>query len=263
MSGLSCQKCAAPMAMADKLCSQCGAPAPAGAAALLLAQRAEQAYAAGRLEEAVAQLQGAIITGLPLEQLALAWRKLGVWLEKAGGEMGRPDMTARAGEAFKSAFGLNDADAIAHQLFIANRAKLGLLGQASEFYKKRLELDGQDAVAQKQLAVIKLSADFLAAPRPVAAAMAPTTLEKWLKPRPWKVAMAGSTFLSSVGAMFYMALGHAQALPAATSAASDDLGAAAAAAMPASVDAMIHDPAIWAFQAGLSGLALYFMYRNR
>jgi len=260
MISLACETCGAPMAAAEAFCAKCGAAAPAGKAALLQMARAEQAWEAGDRSGATAQLERALKSGLPQQQLPLAWRKLGVWLEKEASESGKAELLARAGQAFKTALSLNDADEMAHQLFIANWGKQGLMSQARDYYQARLQADAADAVALKQLNVIKLSADFLAMRPPSPAPIEPqNALERWLKPSPWKVGMAGLTLVSSV-VMVVVSLLHA---PATAAPLGDLAGFGASVPMPISLESILYDPGAWALQGGFSALLLYFMYRSR
>jgi tetratricopeptide (TPR) repeat protein len=254
---ISCEKCGAAMAPAESICSSCGAPAPAGKAALLLLGRAEKAWESGQGGEAVANLERAIQSGLPAPQNVTSWRKLGVWLEKLANEEGRPELLPRAGQAFKSALELDDSDDIAHQLFIANASKQGLLGLASEHYQKRLQADPQDAVALKQLNVIKLSADFLAKPAPVAAKREPLNpIERWLKPRPWKVGTVSLNLLMCLG-MAVVSAFHDNGMTQPPSELSAMVGGGI------NMDTYLFDVNVWTIQAALSALVLYLMYRNR
>ena len=217
MSGIACERCAAPMALADATCHQCGAPASQAGA-------------------------------------ALAWRKKGVALEKQG-------ELARAGQAFQSALALDDKDEIAHQLFIANLGKQGLLFEAADYYKKRLEADPSDAMALKQQGIIKLSADFLSQPAPVMKSLAPPNIiERWLAPSPWKIALNVLSLLLCLG----MAVASAMHGPAASGGPSvmSMAGVGDLQGLP-DMDSMLFDTHAWSLSAGLNGLILNFMYRSK
>jgi hypothetical protein len=193
--------------------------------------------------------------GAPAPQAgaALAWRKKGIALEKQG-------ELARAGQAFQSALALDDADEIAHQLFIANLGKQGLLFEAADFYKRRLEADPSDAMALKQQGVIKLSADFLSQPAPVLKSLGPPNLiERWLAPSPWKIAVNALSLLACLGMAVVSALhGHGAGGASVMSMA----GVGDLQGLP-DVDSMLYDVNAWSLSAGLNGLILFFMYRNR
>lgn len=257
MSGFSCEQCAAPMAAAETLCSRCGTPAPAGRAAQLLMAKADAAWDAGDFLPAILQLERALQSGLPHESLALAWRKLGVWLESRAAAESKPELLARAGQAFKTALSLDDSNEVLHQLFIANWGKQGLFSKARDYYQARLSADPGDAMAQKQLNVIRLSADFLAMAPPAPPKEARSTLERWLEPRPWKVGLAGLTCLGSL-AMAVVSKFH-EAGPLVKLDPSD-LGPGG---LPINIDALMFDQGLWYFQAALSALAIFFMYRSK
>lgn len=185
-------------------------------------------------------------------QRPLVLRRLGIRLESES-------QWARAGQAFQSALALDDSDEIAHQLFIANRAKQGLLSEAKKYYESRLLSNSADAMASKQLNVIKLSADFLASSSPLAAVRQPkNALERWVQPSPLKIGLAALALLVS-GVMIIVSLLHSPA-PQVLSAAEDmDLHLM----VPVSADSLLYDTTLWSLQAGLSALGLFYMYRNR
>ena len=211
MSGIVCERCAAPMALADTACHACGAPAPQAGA-------------------------------------ALAWRKKGIALEKQG-------ELARAGQAFQSALALDDADEIAHQLFIANLGKQGLLPQATAFYQQRLQANPEDAMALKQLGVVKLSADFLSQPPPQAKSAGPANaLERWLAPSSWKVGMALLSLAASVAMAVASAFHVSGSVPGA------DAGLAG---LTPDMEGMIFNVNGWSLNCGLNLVWLYLMYRNK
>jgi tetratricopeptide (TPR) repeat protein len=250
------------MAAAELSCIRCGAPAPPGRSALLLLGRAERAFESESLEEAVALLGKALQSGLPQEQLLTAWRKYGVWQEKLAAA-GHPEMLPRAGEAFKQALALNDSDELLHQLYIANMGRQGKLMEAKAYYQDRLAKNPDDALAQRQLTVIKLSAEFLLSPPKVSFAMPPRTIiERWLEPKPWKVLSVGSTLALSI-VMVAVCLMHGGS--SGTSVASPDgiQSLVGSTGLPFNVTDILLDPWSWAMQGAFSALALFMMYRNR
>jgi hypothetical protein len=219
---VSCEKCGTALAPAEAHCSTCGAPAPQ-------------------------------------QKSAVTLRQQGIRMEKEASETGRPELLARAGQAFLSAVGQDDSDAIAHQLFIANAARQGKLSLATEYYQKRLAANTSDEVAQKQLQVIRLSADFLAKPPPALSKPLPgNPLERWLKPRPWKVGAVGLNLLICLAMAVVSAFHDKDQVPI-----PGDLGSMLGSAMPVNLDAFLYDVNVWVLQAALSALVLYLMYRNR
>jgi hypothetical protein len=88
---------------------------------------------------------------------------------------------------------LDDSDDLSHQLWIDLLAKRGSLEKARAWYAQRLQLQPEDAMATRQLQVIRLSADFKAAPPPKLAipdAKGQGILHKLLRPTRAKTAAA-------------------------------------------------------------------------
>ena len=255
MQSFSCERCGAPMAVAELQCSNCGLKAPQGRAAALLLSKAEMAFDAGRLTEAAGLLERAFDDGAPEASQAAGWRKLALWQQKAVAAGGPPDLEAKASKALARAIELDDRDPLSHQLYIAHYARLGRLDQAAAYYKARAEANPDDLQAARQLQVIRLSGDFLASPPKVTLNLPPPSkLERLLRPTPVKTATVGLNLLAAVAGLAY-SLVHDAPAPGPVS---DDV-------MPGmdQLIASLNSPWTWGFQGAISALLLWFMFRNR
>jgi tetratricopeptide (TPR) repeat protein len=251
MNALTCEKCGTPLGLAEASCSQCGAPVSANQSALALALRANRAFEAERIEEAVDMLKRALDMGLPEADLGAQWRKLGLWMEKLG-------TLEEAGKAFRKALEISDSDEVAHQLYIANYVKRGAGVEVTAYYQGRLDKNPEDVIAKKFLGVIKLSADFLTAPPPTLNLPPPSGAEKWLKPKPWKLTLASLTLVFALAMVLKSSL-----FPAPVEAPQPMTGGMDPLNIYSGMAGIFNDPWVWGFQAGLSALALYYMFTLR
>lgn len=238
------------MAPLEEACHSCGQKAPLGRVGQALKQKAEAHFGAGNLTEAVRQLSRALDAGLPEGEGPLAWRKLGVWQDKLA-------QLPQAAASFGKARELNDADELAHQLWIAALAKMGRMEEAKSFYAARLEKNVEDAVAARQLKVLALSADFLANPKTYAPpAYEPKSwMEKVFLFSPAKAMVLGANLVFSLGlaAITWLRRPPLEGLPA-----SDEIPE-----IPNIGALLLGDPVPWLLSAALSGLILFFLFFNR
>jgi tetratricopeptide (TPR) repeat protein len=259
MDTLICEKCHASMALAETLCVKCGHPAPAGRAAQILKAKAEDAFEQGRLDLALRQMTKAVESGMDSKELPLAWRKLGVWHEKRHSQDPKPEFLASAENSYFKALSLDDADDLAHQLFIACLGKQGQTLRAVTFYQQRFAKNPEDVVAQKHLNAIKLAGDIKAAPRPAElhfdeGGMFGRQIRKLLKPSPWKVVTLLGGLVFNLIQLFTKTDAHDVSL------------LTSGEGVPASALDMVglfSDPWVVGFQALGTALLLFFMFRSR
>jgi tetratricopeptide (TPR) repeat protein len=157
-----CRQCGKHLALADLTCSACGEPVPAADRRRLLQDRAESLAEAGNYAEAARSMEAVLRQEIPAEEARFLWRKRGIWLQRTG----RPELLDAAEASLAEALRLGDNDDLSHQLWIDLLSKRGYLEKARAWYGHRLELNPGDVMAQRQLSIIKLSADFKSAPRP-------------------------------------------------------------------------------------------------
>jgi tetratricopeptide (TPR) repeat protein len=184
-----CRQCDKPLALADQLCSACGQPVPAEDRRKALLARAEALAGTGQFMEAARSLEAALQSELEPDEARLLWRKRGVWLLRSQ----RPELLDAAEAALAESLRLDDSDDLSHQLWIDLLAKRGSLEKARAWYAQRLQLQPEDAMATRQLQVIRLSADFKTAPPPKLAipdAKGQGILHKLLRPTRAKTAAA-------------------------------------------------------------------------
>lgn len=189
-SSFSCRQCGGPLALADLACGACAAPVPAEDRRESLLSRAQGQFDAGQFAEAARSLEILLQGPVPPEEARLLWRKRGAWLQRAQ----RPELLDAAEAALAESLRLDDADDLSHQLWIDLLTKRGTVEKARQWYAQRLQLRPEDAMAARQLLVIKLSADFKAAPPPkldLPPEAAGGSLYRLLKPSPSKTAAAG------------------------------------------------------------------------
>ena len=202
MSTLSCGACGQALALADSQCPRCGVPVDPARRRALLAGRAEALAADGHYNEAARALGAVLEAGAPPDEAKKLWRKRSIWLQK-GGDARHAD---EAEACLQRSMELDDADELGHQLWIDLLKQRGHLDRAKSVYEKRLAADPMDAVAMRQLAVIRSVADFLTAPRPKVSmeeGRKPGLLERWIKPTPKKMLTAGSVLVFGLGGMVY------------------------------------------------------------
>jgi tetratricopeptide (TPR) repeat protein len=184
------------LAPADPVCGSCGQPVAVAQRLALMAPRAEGYAAAGQYVEAARSAEAVLALPLADPDAKRWWRKRGAWLQRAG----RPELLDAAEAALERSVRLDDADDLGHQLWIDLLQRLGRLDKARAWYKARLQADPEDAVAQRQLAALRLLEDFKLAPPPKLnlPEVKDRTLMKALRPTPWKLVCAGAGLLSCV-----------------------------------------------------------------
>lgn len=191
-----CEQCSAPLALADLSCTACGHPVPAASRLKRLRERAEGMAEKGQYAEAARALEPVIEASATDPELALLWRKRGVWLLRTQ----RADLLDSAESALAEALRLDDADPMNHHLWLDLLGKRGTQAKAEAWYQQRLQAQPDDAVAAQQLKIMKLSADFMHAPPPKLDL--PPEREgifyKLFKPTPYKMASAGFACLISL-----------------------------------------------------------------
>jgi tetratricopeptide (TPR) repeat protein len=202
MSTLSCGSCGQALALADALCPRCGAPVDPQRRRALLTERAESLAADGLFAEAARSLGGVLDSGPAPDEAKRLWRKRSIWLQKVGD----PRQLDEAEACLQRSMELDDTDELGHQLWIDLLKQRGHLDRAKTVYQKRLEKDPDDAVAKRQLGVIRSLADFLTVGPPKIdfhGDRKASTLERWIKPTPKKMLTAGVVLLSALGGMLW------------------------------------------------------------
>jgi hypothetical protein len=245
MNPMHCQKCGHALALADKACQACQSPVPAAQRQAMLMPRAEALAESGRWAEAARALQGVLDLGLDADQAKGLWRKKGGWLRRAA--EAEPQQLDGAEAAFEQARRLDDSDEMSHQLWIDLLVQRGQGEKARDFYKARLEKDPADAVAQRQLTVLRLAADFKTQPRPktiLDERQEPRgALWKMIAPSPWKTWSLGfSGVFSLVIAINGFLSGRHIEAPVPDNPGDADLAALAAISSPADAMAKLLDP---------------------
>lgn len=159
---LTCEQCGAKLALADESCHACGRPVPAETRRKVLVGRAEALAQDEAYADAARALEPVLRQEMPAEEARLLWRKRGGWLIRSG----RPELLDAAESAMAESLRLDDSDDLSHQLWIDILSRRGLLDKAKAWYAQRLQLNPDDVMAQRQQQIIRLSADFKAAPLP-------------------------------------------------------------------------------------------------
>lgn len=240
MSGiLQCDQCGKPLALADKACPACGAAVDPVARRRLLLGRAEALAERGQFAEAARSLEDVLRQELEPAEAKLLWRKRGVWLLRSG----RGDLLDAAEAALAEALRLDDADDLSHQLWIDLLVRRGTSEKAREWYRQRLALQPEDAMATRQLQVLKLSADFKAAPLPkldLPAEGGKGIFYKLLKPSPTKRAGAALGLLFNGGLTIRALMAPSLAISGDPGSGADQLG---------SVVQLLNDPWLPGVQA--------------
>jgi tetratricopeptide (TPR) repeat protein len=275
MSTLSCGACGQALALADASCPRCGAPVAADRRRALLAERAEALAGEGKFAEAARSLGAVLEAGPPPDEAKRLWRKRAIWLQKGGD----PRQLDEAETCLQRSVELDDADDLGHHLWIDLLKQRGHLDRAKAVYQKRLDADPEDAVAKRQLGVIRSLADFLTVGPPKVdfqGGRKPSTLERWIRPTPKKMLTAGVVLLSALAGMLW-GLFAAPADPGAAAAAGGGLSDAAAIALAQSSSGaaswmgngggplmqMLTDPWVNGIQAVLAAAYLWWGWKER
>jgi tetratricopeptide (TPR) repeat protein len=277
MTTLDCGACGQPLALADLQCSRCGAPVDPERRRALMLQRADGLAEDGRFSEAARALAPALESNPPAAEAKKLWRKRAIWLQK-GGDARQMD---EAEACLQKSMELDDADDLGHHLWIDLLKQRGHLDRAKAYYQKRLDAAPEDAVAKRQLGVIRSVADFLTQAPPklnLEGDRKPSTLEKWIRPTPKKMLIAAATLLMSLGGILW-GLFSSPAGPDAVGAAGSGggLGDAAAIALAqsssgaaswaggggAGLAQMLTDPWINGIQLVLAAAYLWWGYKER
>jgi tetratricopeptide (TPR) repeat protein len=208
-----CARCSNPLALVDSVCPHCGEPVPVASRLAILGARAETLAESGQFAEAARAADA--VTALELEpaEAKLWFRKKGAWLQRSG----RPDSLAAAERALAEVVRLDDADDLAHQLWMDLLHRTGQLDKARNLYKGRLQRDPEDAVAKRHLAALRLMQDMQLAP---SAGMKMPKFEdgfmmKMLRPTTMKMVTVGSGILFCVAMLIYGLVAPPEAAPAA------------------------------------------------
>lgn len=199
-----CRHCGRPLALADQACAACGEAVPLEDRRRLLMERAEGFAQGGQFAEAARSLEGLLKLELPADEARLLWRKRGVWLMRSA----RPELLDAAEAALAEALRLDDADDLSHQLWIDLLVKRGTADKARAWYAQRLQLQPADAMAARQMQILKLAADFKAAPPPklaLASGEGRGLFQRMLKPSPLKTGAVSLGLLGN-GALMLRAL---------------------------------------------------------
>lgn len=267
MSAIQCEKCGQTLALADSHCRACGTPVPAQQRLALLQDRAEGLAAQERFADAARALEPAL--ALPLDAPALKglWRKKGVWLRKAAAD--QPQLLDAAEAALAEALKLDDLDDLSHQVWIDLLVQRGLADKAKAWYQQRLQLNPEDGMAKRQMAVLRLAMDFKA--QPVARREAPAAEPKGLL---WRIVVPTTAKTAAMAfngvfclAMFVRSLGGRGAPGPADAAAPAD---AELASILAGADSgtgelfkAFDDPWSWGLQFAASAAYVYWGYSRR
>ncbi len=263
MIGLQCEKCGHALALADAVCSACGNAVPAELRLKLILPRAEAFAADERFADAARALEPALALSLDAAQLKGLWRKKGVWLRKAAVE--QPLLLDAAEAALAEALRLDDADELSHQVWIDLLVQRDYAEKARAWYQQRLQLNPDDAVAKKQMLVLKLAADFKSQPRPKSqldVTVEPTNfLWRSVVPTPLKTWVIGLGGLPSL----WIALRGYLSGPAAAveGVALDPEVADALVVDPGQMMALLADPGANLFNAIFAGAYVYWAYTRK
>ncbi len=265
MNLLQCEKCGQSLALADSQCSACRTPVPPAQRLALLLPRAEGLAEEERYFEAARALEPALGLALAPEDAKGLWRKKGVWLRKAS--VLQPQYLDAAEAALTEALHLDDNDDLSHQIWIDLLVQRGSADKARAWYQQRLEKNPEDSVAKRQMAVLKLAADFKAQPRPQSALELDTDPDNFLwrmvVPTPWKTWSMGVTGAISLVVALNLFLSHTSGVPAVAVPPVDPDLASAMAANPAQLLAGLNDPWMWSYNALGSAAYVYWAYGRR
>jgi tetratricopeptide (TPR) repeat protein len=266
MNGSQCEKCGHALAIADQRCPGCGAAVPDAQRLAVMLPRAEAFAADERFAEAARALEPALALSLDAAQAKALWRKKGVWLRK--GAETQPQLLEGAEVALTKALHLDDTDDLSHQIWIDLLVQRGLADKARAWYKQRLEADPEDGMAKRQMAVLRLAADFKTQPRPQSQLdLEPEPhgyLWKMVAPTAWKIWSIGLSGVFSLIIAINGALSGPPVAPAAQAPVDPELAAATAASInPAQLIGKAADPWLNFYVALLSAAYVYWGYSRR
>ena len=173
---------------------------------------------------------------------------------------------------------LDQSDDLSHHAWMDVLKRRGRLDVAKAHYQGRLAQDPLDAVAMHQMSVLRLSEDMLLA-APQAKFNVPEIkgglLQRWLRPTPYKMIVAGVTLLASLGGLVWGLINGPAAAAPAVAGSMTDAGAVAAAAEASGplasmglggggpLMAMLSDPWLNLGQALLMAAYLYWGWKER
>jgi hypothetical protein len=236
MSALTCSQCNSPLALADAVCPACRTPVPAEARRALMLGRADALAGQERWGEAARSLAGLPVDGQPVAEVKRVLRLRALWLQKSGA----PGALDEAEATLAQVVALDQADDLSHHAWMDLLKRRGRLDAAKAHYQGRLAQDPLDAVAKRQMSVLRLSEDMLLAPAPkLALGTDPPKglFAKMIHPTRSKMLTAGSVVVFCLGSMIW-GLFNAPATPvapaAAAAAAPDSLSDSAAIALATS-----------------------------
>ena len=192
---LRCEQCGHALALADERCASCGLEVPLERRQARMVARAESLAEAENFREAARALEAPLKTAPP-EQAKLLWRKRGGWLRRAGD----PALLDQAEAALAESLRLDDNDDMSHQVWMDLLQSRGLLDKARGWYHQRLQANPEDQMAKRQMAILRLSADFKTATPPKLAipeSGKPGLFSRLLKPSKGKLATAWITAITS------------------------------------------------------------------
>ena len=197
---VQCGRCGAKLAVADEVCVACGEAVPQGLRVALLAKRAQTFADDENYGQAVRSAEALLALSLEPKLAKIWWRKLAAWLQR----LGRPEAFEAAEIALMRSVRLDDGDDLSHQLWVDLLQRRGRLETARQYYKGRLGLDPDDAVAARHLASLRLMEDLkLSAPPKLELEPAKRgLLLQALWPTPYKMIGAGIGLLSCLYMLF-------------------------------------------------------------
>jgi hypothetical protein len=173
-----------------------------------------------------------------------------------------------AEEALTRSLHLDDLDDLSHQIWIDLLVQRGSADKARAWYQQRLQTDPEDAVAKKQMAILRLAADFKTQPLPKTSLdLEPEPkgyLWKMVVPTPWKIWMVGLSGIFSLVIALNGFLSGPAVAPAAALPVDPDLAAATAATVdPSKLMGTLTDPWLNLWIGLASGAYVYWGYQRR
>ncbi len=267
MSSLQCDHCGQGLALADAQCSACGTAVPAEQRLSLLMPRAESLAEQERFAEAARALDTVLALDLPLAEKKSLGRKKAAWLRKAA--LTQPALLDGAEAALAEVLRLDDNDDLSHQVWIDLLVQRGLGDKAKTWYQQRLQLNPEDGMATRQMAVLKLASDFKAQPVAVKSALVDEEpkflLWRMVVPNTTKTMMMGFNAVFCL-AMLIRSLAATPVDPTAPIAPTDpEMAAITGAATGGMGDLFksIDDPWSWGVQLVLSAAYVYWGLTRR